>query len=201
MTPVILIVGLGNPGKQYKNTPHNIGFRALDFFKNTYFSNSSWKRALESAIVENEICGKQIILQKPLTYMNNSGRAVFQLITIRNIDISKNLWVLHDDIDFPLGKVKIDFGRSSAGHKGVKSIIDALGTNEFWRFRIGVKPDTPFQSKEDIDCYLTNNPLFYPQKTFYKLIQEKTSALAADALTNGIKKHLLSLSREIEDLP
>ena len=124
---MILIVGLGNPGKKYQNTRHNIGSRTID--------------ELESLNL------KDVVLAKPRTFMNNSGQAVKSLIQTyftnnTMVLLSKYFWVVHDDIDLPLGKIKISKGRGSAGHKGIESIIKELGTKNFVRFRIGICPKT-----------------------------------------------------------
>jgi PTH1 family peptidyl-tRNA hydrolase len=116
---MILIVGLGNPGKKYKNTRHNIGFRVIDKLG---FLNKG-----------------KVILLKPKIFMNLSGKAVKPLVTKHKMSIT-DLWVVHDDIDLPLGRIKISKGRGSAGHKGVESIIKELGTKNFVRFRIGIQP-------------------------------------------------------------
>ena len=124
---MILIVGLGNPGKKYQNTRHNIGSRTID--------------ELESLNL------KDVVLAKPRTFMNNSGQAVKSLIQTYFTNntmalLSKYFWIAHDDIDLPLGKIKISKGRGSAGHKGIESIIKELGTKNFVRFRIGICPKT-----------------------------------------------------------
>jgi PTH1 family peptidyl-tRNA hydrolase len=118
---MILIVGLGNPGGKYRNTRHNVGFRVID----------------ELGSLNKE----KVVLLKPKTFMNLSGRAVKPLIIKYKISVI-DLWVIHDDIDLPLGRIKISKGRGSAGHKGVESIIKELGTKNFIRFRIGVQPKT-----------------------------------------------------------
>ena len=116
---MILIVGLGNPGKKYQDTRHNIGFGVID--------------KLQSLNL------KKVILAKPKTFMNLSGKAVKSLIKKYKIPTA-NLWVIHDDIDLPLGKIRIVKNRGAAGHKGVESIIKELGTKNFVRFRIGIQP-------------------------------------------------------------
>jgi len=118
---MILIVGLGNPGKKYQKTRHNIGFRVIDKLKPLNL--------------------KGVILAKPQTFMNLSGKAVKKLMSNVKCQMS-NLWVIHDDIDLPLGKIRISKGRSSAGHKGVESIIRELKTKNFVRFRVGIQPKT-----------------------------------------------------------
>jgi len=116
---MILIIGLGNPGKKYEKTRHNVGTRAID---------------------ELEILGlKNVILTKPNTFMNESGKAVKPLIDKYKIKPG-DLIVIHDDIDLPLEKIRIVRNRGSAGHKGVESIIKELKTENFIRFRIGIQP-------------------------------------------------------------
>lgn len=193
---MILIVGLGNPGEKYIDTPHNVGFRALDCLKTMYFPNSLWEKACKSNIIEGEKDGKKVILQKPFTYMNNSGEAVTALMRSRNIDVAENVWVIHDDLDLPWGKIKIDFAKNSAGHKGVESIIEKMGTNAFWRFRVGVEQGGSLEYREDIDKYLTNNPLSYQQKKLDLTAQKEIGTFILDALQNGIKKYSFSLCDE-----
>ncbi|MDP3244690.1 MAG: aminoacyl-tRNA hydrolase [bacterium] len=152
-----LIIGLGNPGEEYKNTRHNAGFLAIAKLQNCEIANfSDWKleKRLKSEISKGEIDGEKIILAKPQTFMNNSGQAVKLLIkqySLSERSESKglrqaqaislnNLWVIHDDLDLPLGTIKISFAASSAGHHGVESIINSLGAKDFWRLRIGIGP-------------------------------------------------------------
>ena len=137
---MILIVGLGNPGEKYKNTRHNIGFRILDkFLKESNFSKFKLSKKFYSLISEGEIAKRKVLLAKPQTFMNNSGKAIKALITYYKLPTT-NLIVVHDDIDLPLGKIKIVKNRGSAGHKGVESIIKEIGTKNFIRFRIGIQP-------------------------------------------------------------
>ncbi|MBI3335924.1 MAG: aminoacyl-tRNA hydrolase [Candidatus Portnoybacteria bacterium] len=185
---MILIVGLGNPGEGYEDTPHNMGFRVLDFFKEAHFSQEPWKFEYKSQFLKSMLYGKEIILQKPLTFMNNSGIAVRTLMKDYHVEESQALWVAHDELDLSWGRIKIDFARSAAGHKGVESIIQALGTNAFWRFRIGVKPDVLPLSKSDFDRYLTEEAVGEARRAIDAAMQEKTSELLNDALKEGIKK-------------
>lgn len=131
-----LIVGLGNPGKRYEKTWHNLGFLILDELAKSKFRKSI---RFQAEIAEQENKGK-IILAKPLTFMNNSGIAVNALIEFHKIPF-KNLIVIHDDLDLPLGKIRISSNSSAGGHNGVASIIDSLKTKEFTRIKIGIKTD------------------------------------------------------------
>ena len=116
-----IIIGLGNPGEQYKNTRHNVGFMAIDKFAEIdNFPEFKLQKKLNSLVSEKE----NVLLVKPQTFMNESGKAVKEIFKNREI---KNLIIIHDDIDLPVGKIKIIKERGSAGHKGVESIIKAIG--------------------------------------------------------------------------
>ncbi len=129
-----LVVGLGNPGKQYQNTRHNIGFAALDFIRESFdLPKFKLDKKLKAEISKN----KEIILAKPRTFMNNSGEAVSLLKKYYKIKIS-DIIVLRDDVDIPIGKIKTKKGSNGAGHKGIQSIIKHLKSNDFWQIKIGV---------------------------------------------------------------
>ncbi len=135
-----IICGLGNPGKKFEKTWHNVGFLALDEFqKRNNFPKFKLVKKFESKISKKKINNEKIILVKPQTFMNNSGRAVKLLIENWKLEIG-NLIVVHDDIDLLLGKIKISIGKGSGGHKGVQSIIDELKTKNFIRIRVGICP-------------------------------------------------------------
>ena len=128
---MIIIVGLGNPGRKYRNTRHNIGFQVVDeFARENKFPEFKLSKKFNSLISEKN----NIVLAKPQTFMNESGKAVKKM--------TGELIVVHDDIDLPLGKVRISKARGAAGHKGVESIIKEIGTKDFTRFRIGISPKT-----------------------------------------------------------
>lgn len=130
-----LIIGLGNPGKEYEKTYHNAGFLALQHLARD--AGKNWKRGADSW--EYLKLGKSILV-RPLTFMNNSGQAVKSALAYFKV-LPQNLLVIHDDSDLPLGKYKLVFGRGSAGHKGVESIQKALKTKEFSRLRLGIRPE------------------------------------------------------------
>ena len=141
---MILIVGLGNPGKKFEKTRHNLGKETLDFIYNKWQRNhsfSDWKESkkLESEISSGEIKKEEILLAKPLNFMNLSGKSVRKIISYYKKS-AKNLIIIHDDLDLPLGKIKIAKNRGSAGHKGVQSIITELKSKNFIRLRIGIRP-------------------------------------------------------------
>ena len=131
-----LIIGLGNPGEEYKKTRHNAGFLAVDkIISNIQYPISNSK--FNSEIFQGTIDNKKILLIKPQTFMNNSGQAVRAIVDYYKIDL-ENIIVIHDDLDIPLGEYKLSKNRNSGGHKGVQSIIDYLGTKDFTRIRIGI---------------------------------------------------------------
>ena len=137
----VLIVGLGNPGKEYENTRHNVGFMAVDVLTP---NDSVWKKEKNALTTRCEIDGKKIILAKPQTFMNNSGDAVLPLMTFYKIPL-ENLIVIHDDMDIKLGEKREKIGGSSAGHNGIKSIDSGVGDG-YKRIRIGIGHPRDFDS-------------------------------------------------------
>lgn len=134
-----IIVGLGNPGPEYQETRHSVGFMALDRIASEYrFDKFHLEKKFEAEISEGNIKQEKCLLVKPQTFMNRSGESVQKILNFYKQDI-KNLIVIHDDLDISLGELKIAFDRNSAGHKGVQSIIDSLSSKEFKRIRIGIK--------------------------------------------------------------
>lgn len=135
-------VGLGNPGEEYTNTRHNAGRIALEeFAKRNKFSE--WKEDVRAdANISRGAIGKNlIVLVNPNTFMNKSGSSVTKFV--KSVKAAEKLIVLYDDLDLPLGAMKISFDRGSGGHKGIESIMRAVKTKRFVRIRIGVSPTTP----------------------------------------------------------
>ena len=135
-----LIVGLGNPGDVYQLTPHNLGFLAIDRIASECGVEVR-NRQCRALTARAEIGGEQVLLAKPETFMNLSGRAVGELVTKHELMPESDLIVIYDELDFPLGMIRIRQRGSSAGHNGMKSIIGALGTQEFLRIRLGIAPE------------------------------------------------------------
>lgn len=144
-----LIVGLGNFGKEYEKTRHNFGFLALDQIVEKYGFTAMGKK-FSSEVFVGEISRKKIIALKPQTYMNLSGQAVIEAVQFYKIPLA-NIIVLHDEIDIPLGKIKVKIGGGSAGHNGLKSIDSAIG-KEYHRIRLGV--GRPSNAEFDIADYV-----------------------------------------------
>ena len=135
-----LIVGLGNPGEEYRLTPHNVGFLAIDRIAGN-LKVEVRNRHCRALTARAEIGGETVLLAKPETYMNLSGLSVRELLEKYDAKPESDLVVIQDELDFPLGTLRIHTRRSSAGHNGIESIIDSLGTKDFLRIRIGVAPE------------------------------------------------------------
>lgn len=134
-----LIVGLGNPEKQYANTRHNAGFLVIDKLLADCESEAKFDKKANAEVAKTTINKKRVLLAKPLTYMNNSGLAVRALLDFYKLK-PENLIIIHDEKDIPLGETRVQTNRGPAGHNGVKSIIEQLGTKNFTRIRVGVSP-------------------------------------------------------------
>ena len=148
---MLLLVGLGNPGSNYTNTRHNIGFKIIDAI-NTHFKLSKQKPKFKGLLTTGNIEEKKIYAIKPLTFMNNSGTAIKELIDYFKID-AKDVIVFHDDMDIDFGKIKAKFGGTSAGHNGIESIDKFIG-KDYSRVRIGIgKP----KGKIDTADYVLQN--------------------------------------------
>ncbi len=135
-----LIVGLGNPGIEYQFTPHNLGFLAIDRLADE-LDVEVRNRQCRALTARARIGSEEVLLAKPETFMNLSGLAVGELVARHDIGPEQDLIVIYDELDLPLGTLRIRQRGSSAGHNGMKSIIGALGTQEFVRIRLGIAPE------------------------------------------------------------
>lgn len=169
-----MIVGLGNPGRDYSTTRHNIGFIFLDYLadKNALvFKDSKW----QAEMVKSALWGKQIILAKPQTFMNKSGTAVAQILRYYNIE-TENLIVVHDDLDLELGRIKIVTNRGSGGHNGIRSIIQHLGgVKEFVRIRVGI--GRPADSEVSVSNYVLSRFSKEEQNSMNQRLQDVEDAV------------------------
>lgn len=144
-----IIVGLGNPGKDYKNTRHNIGYMVLEELASRYPVEKQESK-FDAIIGHIRVKGEKVLLVKPLTYMNLSGRSVQPLVHWHKLDLV-NLMVVYDDMDLPLGTLRIRPTGGSGGHNGIKSIMEKLASSDFGRTRIGIgRPD----DREAVDWVL-----------------------------------------------
>lgn len=160
MNKIKLIIGLGNPGKEYDGTRHNAGFLFID-------------------TLEDSLKNKKVILAKSQSFMNESGKSIVSLVKYHKVK-PENTLIIHDDIDIAWGKFKFSFGRSSAGHKGVESIIKELKTKNFWRLRIGIQPSSAkkhVRADKIILKKFTSNELKELDKTIKKAASELETAL------------------------
>ena len=133
-----MVVGLGNPGEEYRDTRHNFGFLAIEELARSMAVAFCRLSSLEAEVGVGELSSYALALVKPFTYMNLSGRAVEALAKFYRLREPSQIIVIHDDLDIPLGKIKIKSGGGAGGHKGVHSIIQSLGTEGFLRIRLGI---------------------------------------------------------------
>jgi peptidyl-tRNA hydrolase, PTH1 family len=135
----IVIIGLGNPGREYEQTRHNAGFLACDVVsKQVRDLDWSSKKDLQSDVAKFDLNGQKFLLVKPQTFMNNSGQAVQAVIHYYKV-VPESIWVIHDELDMPLGKAQIRRGGGMSGHHGLESIAQHIGTTDFGRIRIGIR--------------------------------------------------------------
>jgi len=178
-----LIVGLGNPGKTYAHNRHNVGFRCLNYFAR-HHSIRFDRRQCRARIGVGEVAGSKLLLAKPQIFVNISGRVVGCLVEKYDVPLG-NLLVIYDDLDLPLGKVRIRQSGGSGGHKGMKSIVSTLGSEDFPRIRVGI--GRPAQDDEDaIVSYVLGD--LTPQEEEVIRSAITTVAEAIDCfLTQGIR--------------
>ena len=136
-----LVVGLGNPGKQYEATKHNIGFMVIDAIADSV-PHTPWKEEQSAEVCSITVDGEKVLLVKPQTFMNASGESVGPLMRYYKIDPS-DVYCIYDDMDLPVGKLRIRPNGSSGGHNGIKSLISHIGTENFPRFRVGIGRPLP----------------------------------------------------------
>jgi PTH1 family peptidyl-tRNA hydrolase len=134
-----LIVGLGNPGKKYEQTRHNAGFRAVRAYHTLHIEDfDGWKKKFEGEVAEGRVGGEKTVLLLPQTYMNESGTAVRQAADFWHVE-PKDVILVYDELDIPVGSLRIRANGSAGGHNGMKSVLSHLGTEEVPRMRIGIK--------------------------------------------------------------
>ncbi|MDO8716272.1 MAG: aminoacyl-tRNA hydrolase, partial [Dehalococcoidales bacterium] len=131
-----LVVGLGNPGQGYSNNRHNLGFMCVSHFAKEH-SIAFDKKQGQARIGTGEIGGETVVVARPDTYMNQSGQAVSRLVKKFSVSLD-DLIIIHDDLDLPVGRIRIRQGGSAGGHRGIESIINSLGGKEFLRVRVGI---------------------------------------------------------------
>lgn len=167
----VIILGLGNPGKEYENTRHNAGRMAAEFFaKKNDFADFSFDKKSDSLVSKN----RKALIVLPETFMNKSGGAATKLVRYKKE--LKDLIVIHDDLDLSLGKIKISYGKNSGGHKGVESVMRALKTKNFVRIRIGIISGK--HKPVDILKFIIGKFKPSEEKEFKKVLKKTTEALS-----------------------
>lgn len=174
-----LIVGLGNPGKQYEKTRHNVGFMILNNLheKLIEYGISKWElsKKFNAEISGVNINNQKVILIKPMTFMNGSGITVQIISNFYKVKIQE-LIVVHDDKDLTLGEIKIQTDRGDAGHNGIKSIIEHLGTKNFQRVRIGIASENP-KRMSDTAKFVLDKFAFSERKKVNEIIEKATEEI------------------------
>jgi len=180
-----LVVGLGNPGRKYEKTRHNVGWMVLDRVCR-FLGCSSFKEKFKGLIGEWR-GEKRVFFLKPLTYMNNSGESVKEAVNFYKLEPSEVL-VIYDDLDLPLGRIRVRSKGSSGGHKGVKSIEECLGTNEFPRLRVGIgRPER----KEEVVNYVLS-PFSKEEEPLLEEVLERAASCVCRIVEEGLNNKILS---------
>lgn len=183
-----IIVGLGNPGEQYKGTRHNVGFQIIDMVSNALnFDEFQLKKKFDAFITEGNFRNEKIVLVKPVTYMNLSGKAVRKIAKFYKV-LLHDLWLIIDDLDFELGNMKIREKGGHGTHKGLTSVIEILGSENFPRFRIGIesrsdKQKGKFKGRDFVLGKFTKSEEKLIEKT-----KERAKEAIIFALENGIQE-------------
>jgi PTH1 family peptidyl-tRNA hydrolase len=189
-----LVAGLGNPGEEYENTPHNLGFKVIDRLAESNAIRVSRKENL-ALVGLGSIRQKRVALAKPQTYMNLSGPSVKGLLERYGLTPDR-LLLVYDELDIPWGSLRIKPKGSAAGHNGIKSVIASLGTNDFPRVRIGIRPDHPVEDGARF--------VLAPFKRAQKQEVEETVIRAAEAvesiLAEGVEKSMTVFNRRAQGL-
>jgi len=182
-----LIVGLGNPGKKYAATRHNVGAAAVEFFKNDggaayqdWTNNPRFQSRISSGVIEG---GKKVILLLPQTFMNNSGDAVFAASRFWRVAI-KDIVIVYDDLDLPVGAIRVRANGSAGGHKGMRSIIERLGTPAIKRVRIGIAG--ALRDRVPADKYVLER-FGRNEKTLIEAAEQKAAEAVAAIVAEGIE--------------
>ena len=189
---MMIIVGLGNPGIKYKNTRHNVGFMAVAYLAEANgirFNKSDFNSQWGKGVIHDKV----VILSKPQTFMNLSGKAVKVLADFFHIE-TKDILVIYDDIDLELGAIRIRLGGGSGGHRGMQSIIEYLGANNFPRIRLGIgRPEKKMQGairkmqEYDVADYVLT-PFNSEEKDMLKQMLDRASEAVDVVLKDGIEK-------------
>lgn len=179
--PIKLVIGLGNPGKEFDMTRHNIGRDIVLALAKTHEIES--QETKEALVCEGKIQNTKVLLLLPELFMNNSGKSIKQYsMKVKPAQIL----VVHDDVDIPFGNIKLSFGKHSAGHKGVESVMRALGSIEFWRLRVGIAP----LGKKIPAMQLVLKKFTPPEQTALKKVIKKAVSILETAILESPERAL-----------
>ncbi|MGM9834641.1 MAG: aminoacyl-tRNA hydrolase [Bacilli bacterium] len=181
-----LIVGLGNPGREYKNTRHNIGFMILD----NYLGNVEWKEKFLGLYYTCIVKGEKVIFLKPQTYMNLSGSSVLEVVNYFKVDVN-DILVIHDDLDMEFGHIKLKHLSSSGGHNGIKSITKCLNSDLYCRFKFGISNNKMIDTKDYVLGKFTKEELDYIDDN-----KTKFANIINSFIINGIDKTMNDFNRK-----
>ncbi len=194
----MIIVGLGNPGEEYKNTRHNTGRIIVSTFAKKLGAEFESDKKSNALVALGKNGKTKIAFVLPETFMNKSGNAVGKFV--KSVKAAKDLVVVHDDLDLPLGRMKISFNKSSGGHKGVESVMRAVKTEAFWRLRVGISgAKAGGKTKKPSGDALINNFIVAPWKSseeaeFKKVVKKAVEVLTL-AATDGCEKAMMEANR------
>jgi len=175
---MILVVGLGNPGMKYKNTYHNVGFMAIDALAKRLKVKFD-KTECDARTCKGNYKGVEFVLAKPETYMNLSGEAVKKLVARYNIDVASDLIVCYDDVDLPIGKLRIREEGSAGTHNGMRNIVKELYTQDFKRVRIGTKTEELAQKEVELIDFVLSKVDFDNKQILQGAIDKADDAILA----------------------
>lgn len=178
-----LIVGLGNPGNEYRSTRHNVGFMVLD----SYLGDVKWSSKFQGLYYETNINGEKYVFLKPQTYMNLSGISVSSFVKFFKISY-KDILIIHDDLDLPVGTFRIKINSSSGGHNGIKDIIYALSTDAFARVKIGISHDKEKDTKDYVLGNFSKSELKSIEDN-YSSIYDIIESFNYDSITDLMSKY------------
>ena len=193
-TPMVLVVGLGNPGTEYAAHRHNIGFRVVETLARAHGLTFSRQKRAKARVADGHIRGRHVILAKPQTYMNGSGTSVSRVCQAFEI-APERILVVYDDLDLPLGRLRLRPEGGSGGHKGMRSIIQSLGTQGFPRLRVGI--DRPPGRMDPADYVL--QPFSEDEEHSLAGVTETASAAIECWIADGITTAMDRFNRPLQE--
>lgn len=194
-----ILVGLGNPGEKYQNTRHNVGFVTLDTLLKQLepLKKTFWEKDEKIDTKALKINGQEIFLAKPKTFMNNSGYAVNSFLAKKKAN-SEDLILIYDDVDLPLGKIRVRFGGAAGGHHGVESVIEQLGTDKFLRIRLGIgnlKYENSKRVKKGVEEYVISPFTAQEKKKVKEMVNQAIRSIFL-ILEHGMDKYMSKYNHE-----